>query len=134
MLTVAGAGLPDWLQGVGGLGAFLATIVLAVIAGRQMGAIRGQAEATERQAEAAREQLRLQREAAEEEARQRTAEEGRRFNADWEAKKRHQEQLEALIEQGQATRDATRAQLQPLVYGHRKGAPRFGPIPPDAYG
>jgi hypothetical protein len=62
--------LTDWLQAIGGLGAFLAAVVLAALAYGQV----------------------------------------------------------------KATKDASRAQLRPLVYAHEKRGVRYGPIKADAYG
>lgn len=93
LITVAGAKLTDWLVAVGGVGAFIATAVLAFLAWRQMGKL-------DAQVQAARDQVDVMRETS---------------AADLSAVR---DQVEASIEQNRAVREAARAQLQPVVLAH----------------
>jgi hypothetical protein len=96
--------LTDWLTAVGGVGAFLATALLAVVAVVQMRKLdsqaRSQAASTGDQIAAMREQVDVLRETSAAE----------RAVVD--------RQVEASVEQGRSIRDAARAELQPVVFAH----------------
>jgi hypothetical protein len=118
---------PEVLQAVGGIGSFLATIGLLAYAAVQVKHVREQSEATERQAVAAREEVELLRAAGlEEEVRrnqERSEREGERRRQD-DAVRR---QVDALVGVAQATLDAARAQVQPVVFAHAHGGALRGP-------
>ena len=89
------ASLPEWLTAIGGIGAFVATAVLAFLAFKQM--------------KAARDQVDVMRESASDQA------------------KTVREQIEASVAQGNAIRQAARAQLQPIVFAHLTQSHVSGP-------
>jgi Na+-transporting methylmalonyl-CoA/oxaloacetate decarboxylase gamma subunit len=105
------ASLPDWLTAIGGVGAFLATSVLAVVATKQMGKLERQAQAAQDQVRAAQEQVNLMRQTARDDARAVT------------------DQVAASIAQSEAIRDAARVFVQPRVLGYPAGAASRGPDP-----
>lgn len=90
---VADAKLTDWLVAVGGVGAFIATAVLAFLAWRQMGKLDAQVKAARDQVDAMQETSAAELLAV-------------------------RDQVEASIEQNRAVREAARAQLQPVVLAH----------------
>jgi hypothetical protein len=83
----------DWLIGVSGALVFVATAVLAFLASKQMGKLA-------EQAQAAKDQVEIMRAASEAEG------------------AAVQEQIRASVAQGEAIREATRGQLQPIVFAH----------------
>ncbi len=104
--------LTDWLTALGGVGAFLATATLAVVAFIQMRKLdwqaRSQAASTSDQIAAMREQVDVLRETS---AAERAVVE---------------RQVEAAVEQGRSIRDAARAELQPVVFAHALPV-KYGP-------
>lgn len=112
--------LTDWLAAGASLSAALAAFVLLVLAYRQMRANREQADATRRQVE-------LMAADAERERRFREADDAQRM-ADQSARELAiREQLAAVAEIAGATREAARAQLQPIVFAHAQGSWIRGP-------
>jgi hypothetical protein len=100
--------------------AALAAFVLLVLAYRQMRANRERADATRRQVE-------LMAADAERERRFREADDAQRM-ADQSARELAiREQLAAVAEIAGATREAARAQLQPIVFAHAQGSWIRGP-------
>lgn len=92
--------LTDWLTAIGGIGAFVATTVLAVVALKQIRFAREQMTKLDDQVGAARDQVDAMRETS---------------AAELSAVR---EQIEASVEQNRAVREAARAQLQPIVLAH----------------
>jgi hypothetical protein len=92
-VPTADAKLTDWLVAVGGLGAFIATAVLAFVAWRQMGKLDAQVQAARDQVDAMKETSAAELSAV-------------------------RDQIEASIEQNRAVREAARAQLQHVVLAH----------------
>lgn len=110
------ASLTDWLQAGAAVLSMVATIGLLVFAAVQIRHIRDQAAATSDQAGAARDQVELMRADAKDEA-SRRAEQGRALDS----------QIAAVAGIATATRDAARAQVQPVVFAHARGAVVQGP-------
>jgi len=96
----ADARLTDWLTAIGGVGAFVATTALAVVALKQISFAREQMTKLDDQVIAARDQVDAMRETS---------------AAELSAVR---EQIEASVEQNRAVREAARAQLQPIVMAH----------------
>ena len=94
------ASVPDWLTAIGGVGAFVATAVLAFLATKQMKSLGQQTETLAKQTRAAQDQVTVMRRSSREQAR---AVRG---------------QIDASVAQGRAIREAARAQLQPIVFAH----------------
>ncbi len=120
----AAPNLTDWLQAIGGIGGVATAIVLALLAYFQMRASREQAEATSKQ-------VQLMAAEAESERHHREAEDARR-EAEQSARDRAvRDQIAAVAGIASATReasrDAARAQLQPIVFAHAHGAAVQGP-------
>jgi hypothetical protein len=92
-VPIADVRLTDWLVAVGGVGAFIATAVLAFLAWRQMGKLDDQVQAARDQVDAMQETSAAELSAV-------------------------RDQIEASIEQNRAVREAARAQLQPVVLAH----------------
>lgn len=118
---------PEVLQAIGAIGSLVATVVLLGYAGVQLRHLRDQSAATADQARAATQQVELMREAAAVEQRRRRDERRERNAEIAQERQLLHDQNAALIEQAQATRDAARAQLQPVMFAHALGAPRRGP-------
>ena len=112
--------LTDWLQAIGAVGGVVAAVVLAGLAYLQMRASRQQADATSAQVSQMRQDAGDERRHREREARVRAGVERERDQA-------IQEQLTALGEITEATQNAARAQMQPIVYAHAHGPPLHGP-------
>jgi hypothetical protein len=96
------AEITNWLVAIGGLGAFAATTVLAWLGFRQMGAL-------QTQATAATSQVEVMRAVAASDAQSVAA------------------QIDAMVDQGEAVREAARAQLQPIVLAYSEGIPWIEP-------
>jgi len=94
------AKLTDWLTAIGGVGAFVATTVLAIVALKQISLARDQMTKLDDQVTAARDQVDAMRETS---------------AAELSAVR---EQIAASIEQNRAVREAARAQLQLIVMAH----------------
>jgi hypothetical protein len=120
VIGAGGPALTDWLQAAGGIGGAITAVVLAVLAYKQMRASR-------KQAGAAAEQVSLMRSEGDEERRHRAAESARRFEEQEVRDQAVRDQLAALSDITDATRDAARAQLQPIVFAHAYGAAVRGP-------
>lgn len=119
------ASFPDWLQAAGGVSSAIAAVVLAFLAYKQMMATKDQAAAADRQVQQMRkdaeeERQHREREQAERE-RAREVEHAEREREQSERERALQGQLEALGGITLATRDASRAQLQPVVFAHARG-------------
>jgi hypothetical protein len=100
--VIALAALTDWLTAIGGVGAFLATGVLAILAYKQMDTLR-------EQAGSARDQVAIMRAVAADDA------------------AAVHEQIAASIAQSEAIREAVRAVIQPIVLAHATGPSKQGP-------
>lgn len=87
----------------------------------------GQMRASRKQAEAADAQVGLIRAEAEHERRHRDQEDARRVREQAERDRAVRDQIAALASITDATRDAARAQLQPIVFAHQHGAAVHGP-------
>lgn len=109
---MADPNITDWLQAVGGLGGAATAIGLGVFAARQTKAVTQQAEAAQRQ---------VQLMQAEE--RQRAADQALRDQS-------LRDQIKALSKITDATTDAARSQLQPLVLANAHGPAYRGPHHP----
>jgi hypothetical protein len=118
------ATVTDTIQAVGGLGSFVVACGLAWYASQQTRAVRDQADA-------AAKQVGLRAEEAETERARRLEEDRRRVQEQSARDQAVQQQLDALERITDATRDAARAQLQPLVLSHAHGAFARGPREPD---
>lgn len=125
--TVTASVLTDWLQAVGGVGAFLATIGLLIYAAVQVRHVRDQSAATERQAEAAREEVELLRAAGREEQSRRDHERRDRDEERGRQEQAVRRQIDALVGVARATLEAARAQVQPVVFAHAHGGAVRGP-------
>ena len=95
------AAFTDWLTGISGVLVFGATAALALLANRQMGKLTEQAQAAKDQVDVMRDASKAEAEAV-------------------------QKQIAASIAQGEAIREASRGQLQPIVFAHAHDA-RIGP-------
>jgi hypothetical protein len=116
--------LTDWLQAIGGFGAAIAAVVLALLAYKQMRAGRDQADAAQRQVGQMAKDAESERQYRESEDRRRDAEQERRDQV-------IRDQIAAVAGIAPATReasrDAARAQLQPIVFAHAHGPAVQGP-------
>lgn len=116
--------LTDWLQSAGGLGGVVAAVLLALLAYWQVRASRAQVEASERE-------VRLMAAEAETERVHRREDEARRASEQSARDRAIRDQIEAVAEISAATReasrDAARAQLQPIVFAHGHGGAISGP-------
>ena len=110
----------DWLQAIGGLGAAAAAVVLTWLAYRQMRATRQQAVAAEAQVEVMRTDAAAERE-------HRQTQDARREQEDVRRDQAVRDQIAALAKITEATRDAARAQVQPIVFANAHGPARRGP-------
>jgi hypothetical protein len=100
VVQVADANLTDWLTAGGGLGAFIATGILAGVAVRQIGLAREQMGKLDDQVKAAQDQVDAMKQTS---------------AAELSAVR---DQIAASVEQNRAVREAARAQLQPVVLAH----------------
>jgi hypothetical protein len=106
-IVFASSTLTDWLTVIGGFLVFAATAALAFLAYRQMQTLGVQSKAAQDQVKAANEQVKAAND---------QVEIMRRASADEAAAMR--DQIKASVEHGEATREAARAQLQPIVFAH----------------
>jgi hypothetical protein len=115
---------PDWLAAGGSVAAAVAAIVLSYLAFRQMRASREQANANRQQVDLMVLEAERERRAREADEAQRTMDQASRDDA-------VRAQLAAVAGIARATReasrDAARAQLQPIVFAHAQGAWVRGP-------
>ncbi|MGI8557878.1 MAG: hypothetical protein ACR2ND_06165 [Solirubrobacteraceae bacterium] len=113
-LCLANVKLTDWLTASGGVGAFVATAILAGVAVMQMGLARAQMSKLDDQVKAAQEQVDAMRETSAAEL----AVVREQIDASVEQGRAVRDQVDAAVEQGRAIREAARAQLQPIVFAH----------------